>query len=81
MNNPLHSEFKTPFKSAPFSKILPKHFLEAIPKNINDSLKLINLISEQDQNPTFENTIVKLQNSNSLLARNTSLLFNLNKND
>ena len=78
MKNPLFSEFKTPFKSAPFSKILPEHFLEAIPKNINDSLKLINFISEQDQNPTFENTIVKLQNSNSLLLRNTSLLFNLN---
>ena len=78
MQNPLYLEFKTPFKSAPFSKILPKHFIDAIPKNINDSLKSITSISNQKESPTFNNTIIKLQDSSVLLGRNTSLLFNLN---
>ena len=78
MQNPLYLEFKTPIKSAPFSKILPKHFIDAIPKNINDSLKSITSISNQKESPTFNNTIIKLQDSSVLLGRNTSLLFNLN---
>ena len=78
MRNPLLTEFKTPFKSAPFSKILSKHFVEAIEKNIIDSISIIQLISNQDEIPDFENTINKLQESSKLLNRNISLLFNLN---
>jgi peptidyl-dipeptidase Dcp len=57
LQNPLQSIFKTPFKSAPFSKIIPGHFTSAIKKNINDSISLIELISNQVEAPTFENTI------------------------
>ena len=78
MQNPLQSIFKTPFKSAPFSKIIPGHFTSAIKKNINDSISLIELISNQVEAPTFENTIDSLQDSSGLLSRNVSLLFNLN---
>ena len=78
MRNLLLSEFKTPFKSAPFSKILPEHFISAIRENISDSLNSINLISKRDENPTFDNTIIGLQESSKLLGRNVSLLFNLN---
>ena len=78
MRNLLLSEFKTPFKSAPFSKILPEHFIGAIRENISDSLNSINLISKRDENPTFDNTIIGLQESSKLLGRNVSLLFNLN---
>ena len=78
MQNPLLTEFQTPFKSAPFSKILPEHFVEAILKNINDSISLIEIISIQKETPTFDNTINRLQESSKQLGRNVSLLFNLN---
>jgi peptidyl-dipeptidase Dcp len=78
LQNPLLTEFQTPFKSAPFSKILPEHFVEAILKNINDSISLIELISIQKEIPTFDNTINGLQESSKQLGRNVSLLFNLN---
>ena len=78
MRNLLLSEFETPFKSAPFSKILPEHFIDAIQKNIAKSLTIVDLISNQSENPTFGNTINSLQESSKLFGRNVSLLFNLN---
>ena len=78
MHNPLLTEFKTVFKSAPFSKIHSKHFVEAIEKNIIHSISLIQLIVDLNETPTFENTIESLQKSSKILSRNVSLLFNLN---
>jgi peptidyl-dipeptidase Dcp len=79
--NPLQSVFKTPFKSAPFSKITPENFTIAIKKNITDSISLIKLISNQVEAPTFKNTINSLQDSSGLLSRNVSLLYNLNSSE
>ena len=78
MRNPLLEEFKTPFKSTPFSKISSKNFFEAIKKNISDSISLIKSLVDYEGTPTFDNTLNSLQESTSLLGRNTSLLYNLN---
>ena len=78
MENPLLKEFQTPFESAPFDQIKIEHFIPAIEKTIQIALNEINTLVHQKESPTFENTIVQLENCGSLIARNSALLFNLN---
>ena len=78
MENPLLKEFQTPFESAPFDQIKIEHFIPAIEKTIQIALDEINTLMHQKESPTFENTIVQLENCGSLIARNSALLFNLN---
>ena len=78
MENPLLKEFQTPFESAPFDQIKIEHFIPAIEKTIQIALYEINTLVHQKESPTFENTIVQLENCGSLIARNSALLFNLN---
>jgi len=78
LENPLLKEFQTPFESAPFDQIKIEHFMPAIEKTIQIALDEINTLVHQKESPTFENTIVQLENCGSLIARNSALLFNLN---
>jgi Zn-dependent oligopeptidase len=78
LENPLLKEFQTPFESAPFDQIKIEHFIPAIEKTIQIALYEINTLVHQKESPTFENTIVQLENCGSLIARNSALLFNLN---
>jgi len=78
LENPLLKEFQTPFESAPFDQIKIEHFIPAIEKTIQIALDEINTLVHQKESPTFENTIVQLENCGSLIARNSALLFNLN---
>ena len=78
MANLLLSEFKTPFTSAPFSKIEIDHFLPAFEKAIEFAKKEIDEITNQNEKPTFENTLEKLEFSGQQLNRISSIFFNLN---
>jgi len=78
LENPLLKEFQTLFESAPFDQIKIEHFIPAIEKTIQIALDEINTLVHQKESPTFENTIVQLENCGSLIARNSALLFNLN---
>ena len=81
MNNPLLKTFKTDFESTPFSKIKIEHFIPALKKTIKSAINEVNLISRQNELPSFSNTIEKLENCGFLVGRNTSLLYNLNSAD
>ncbi len=78
MKNPLLAPFRTPHESTPFGEIKPEHFIPAIKKDIQESLKAINKITDQKAQPSFDNTINALQNISELLERNSTILFNLN---
>ena len=78
MKNPLLAPFRTPHQSTPFGEIKPEHFIPAIKKDIQESLKAINKITDQKAQPSFDNTINALQNISELLERNSTILFNLN---
>ena len=78
MENPLLGYFGTKHQSAPFTKIMPKHFIPAIEKDIQESLEAIDKITNQTSQPNFDNTIDALQNIGEFLERNSTLLFNLN---
>jgi len=78
MNNPLLENFKTPFLTAPFSKIKNKHFEPAFIEAIKTAKEEIETISNNSKVPTFENTIEALDFSGQLLDRISSVFFNLN---
>ena len=74
MKNPLLEAFNT----APFSKIKHEHFLPAIKQLIIDAKEEINMIVNQSNQATFENTVVALDYTGMQLERVSSIFFNLN---
>ena len=78
MNNPLLKDFTTPYASAPFASIKNEHFKPAFEKAIEEAKKEIDLIVANEEEASFENTIVPLEFSGNKLNRISSIFFNLN---
>ena len=72
--NPLLQDFNT----APFSKISNENYKPAIQKGIAIAKLEIDAITDNSNEPTFENTTVALDFSGEKLNRITSIFFNLN---
>jgi peptidyl-dipeptidase Dcp len=72
--NPLLSQFDT----VPFSGIDNSHFKPAILNAIEEARKEIDAITENQEPPSFENTIEALEYAGMQLERVTSVFFNLN---
>lgn len=75
--NPFFSAYKTPYDTPPFNKIKNEHYEPAIQKGIAEHQAEVNKIVMIRAVPTFENTIVPLEESGKLLSRVTSVFFNL----
>ncbi|MCR9013986.1 M3 family metallopeptidase [Aquiflexum gelatinilyticum] len=75
--NPLLDKFNTPFETAPFDLIKPEHYLPAIQEAIKKAKEEIQEIKDNPV-PTFENTIVALDQSGEKLNIISSIFFNLN---
>lgn len=75
--NPLLNKFDTPEQTAPFSKINNSHYLPAIKDGIAKAYKEIDRIVDNTDKPTFENTIVVLENSGSDLDRTLNVFYPL----
>lgn len=67
-----------PFDTAPFSKIKDEHFKPAFLEAIEAARKEIDAITDNPNDPTFENTIEALEFTGQHLDRISSLFFNLN---
>ena len=67
--NPLLKEWTTPFQVPPFQEIKPEHFLPAIKEGLAAQRKEIQAIVDNPQPPTFENTILALENAGELLSK------------
>lgn len=78
MSNPLLQEFNTAFGTAPFQSIQPKHFKPAIQKAIDLAKEEIDAIIQNEEPPSFTNTIETLDFSGKKLDRISSIFFNLN---
>ncbi|WP_242094881.1 M3 family metallopeptidase [Aestuariivivens sediminicola] len=76
--NILNQKFKTPYNTAPFSKIKDTHFMPAFKAAIASAKMEIDTIVDTTESPTFENTIEALEFSGEQLDRISSLFFNLN---
>jgi len=68
-NNPLLQNFETPFSTAPFSKIKTTHFKPAFKEAIALAKKDIDLIINNTDAPTFENTVIALDFAGHTLDR------------
>lgn len=78
VDNPLMSEFQTPFRVPPFDLIKDDHFGPAIREGIKLQQEEIDAIVNNSEEPTWENTIFALDNSGQLLSRASTVFYNLN---
>jgi peptidyl-dipeptidase Dcp len=82
--NPLLVDYTTPFKIAPFEDIKGEHFKPAFIKGIEEQSKNIEAIVNNNETPSFANTIEALEYSAPLLNKVSSVFYNLtscNTND
>ncbi|HZW40192.1 MAG TPA: M3 family metallopeptidase [Ignavibacteriaceae bacterium] len=77
MNNPFFSEYTTPFQVPPFNEIKLEHFMPAFDQGIKDQEAEIKAITDNKEEPTFENTILAFDQSGMLLDK-AGVFFNLN---
>jgi peptidyl-dipeptidase Dcp len=68
-SNPFFEAWNTPFGAPPFARIEASHFLPAYERAFAEHDAEIAAIAGQTQPPTFDNTIVALENSARALAR------------
>lgn len=76
--NPLLKPFDTVYQSAPFQEIKEEHYLPAFKELIKNIEEEIKQISENPENPTFENTVEALAYSGEQLDVVSNIFFNLN---
>ncbi|BDX38630.1 dipeptidyl carboxypeptidase II [Tenuifilaceae bacterium CYCD] len=75
--NPFLETYNTPFGVPPFDKIKPVHYEPAILEGIKENLAEIDAITSNTEAPTFENTIIPLDNSGELLQRVVIVMENI----
>ena len=76
--NPFFQAYDTPFEVPPFDKIKNEHFKPAILEGISKHEAEIAAIANNTQAPTFENTILAMENAGVLLSDVSSVFSNLN---
>jgi len=78
MKNPLLIKWETPYETPPFHLIETSHFKPAAEAAIKTATDEINSIAENNDPPTFHNTLAALERCGERLGRISSILFNLN---
>jgi len=76
--NPFLKEFNTPFEIPPFDQIKKEHYIPAIKKGIDIHNQEIEDIINNTEEPTFNNTLVALEKSGSLLRKTRNVFYVLN---
>lgn len=76
-SNPFAQPSSLPFQAPPFDRIELEHFQPALIAGMKEQLQEIDAITEQSAAPTFENTIVPLEQSGRLLSRTHRVFSNL----
>lgn len=77
-DNPLLAAYETPFNVPPFDKIKDEHFKPAYEEALKKHNLEIDTIVNNSEAPTFENTILALENAGSLLSNVATVFSNLN---
>ena len=75
--NPFFETYKTPHQTIPFKEIKTEHFLPAFEVAMKQHSEEVDAIINNPQVPTFENTIVALEHTGSLLTKVSSPFYNL----
>lgn len=66
--NPFCQTYDTPYNAIPFNKIALEHFIPALKEGIRQENECIEKICSNSDAPTFENTIVALEESGMLIG-------------
>jgi len=75
--NPFFETYKTPHQTIPFNELKTEYYLPAFDEAMKQHTKEVDAIINNPQAPTFDNTIVALERSGSLLTKVSSPLYNL----
>ena len=76
--NPFMAEYDTPFQVPPFEQIKLEHYKPAFLQGMEEQAAEVAAIVNNPDAPTFENTIVALDQSGSLLRRVSMVFYGLN---
>lgn len=76
--NPFFQPYDTPFNVPPFDRIKNEHFKPAILEGIKKHEAEISLIANNTEAPTFENTILAMENAGELLSEVNRVFGNYN---
>ncbi len=76
--NPFFTAYKTPHDTYPFDKVKIEHFMPAFLKGFAQQKAEIAKITSNKTAPTFENTILALENSGALLHDVSAVFYTLN---
>lgn len=76
-NNPLIAEWNTPHQTPPFDKIKNEHYMPAFNYALEIARKELKDIYEVKTKPTFQNTILALEENGELLTRVSGVFYNL----
>jgi peptidyl-dipeptidase Dcp len=76
--NPLFSEFNTPFQVPPFDKIMEGHYMPAFKEGMKQQQKEIEAIVNNPETPTLENTVEAMESSGALLRKVSNVFGVLN---
>lgn len=77
MQNPLLTESRLPYGAPQFDKIRNEHYLPAFEQGISEAKADIDAIIANPDAPTFDNTIVALEQSGRTLDKVSGIFFNL----
>lgn len=78
-DNPLITSADTPFDTPEFSKIQLKDYIPALRYAIKDAHREIKAITDNPEEPTFENTVEALERSGQMVNKIVAIFHNLNE--
>jgi peptidyl-dipeptidase Dcp len=78
-NNPLLEDFTGIHQTPPFDKISVEHYVPAVKTAISEAKKEIDAIVYNSGKPTFENTVLALEESGKRLGIVLNVFYNLNE--
>ena len=81
MTNPFFSSSTLPYQLPPFADITDEHYLPAFDKGFEEQLAEISEITAQSGAPTFDNTMVPLEQSGQTLTRVARVFYNKSSSD
>ncbi len=80
-NNPFLEEWNTPYGIPPFEKIQLTDYIPAVKAGIEEQNKELEAILNNQDAPTFENTVAAYELSGKTLTKTSAVLFNLQETE
>lgn len=80
-DNPFLSPYPDKYEIPPFEQIQPAHYLPALEAGIAEQTEAIKKITDNPETPTFENTILALENSSPTLEKVAYVFFALTESN